>query len=444
MLPRDDTIAAIATAGGAIGIVRVSGARAAAIAEAVLRGAPALESHRARRCIAIDAQGARVDEVLAILMRAPRSYTGEDVLELQGHGGNATTERLLALVQAAGARPAEPGEFTRRAFAAGRLSLLQAEAVAEVIAARGASAARLAQEGLAGTLDAVLEGMAAEVLGVLAEVVAFVDFPEEDLAPLDRSALQARVDLVAGGLAAAVKRHEGYRVGRDGAEVAIVGLPNAGKSSLFNALLGRERALVSERPGTTRDVLEAQVVWEGQPIVLLDTAGEGEPADELERRGIALGRARAEGADLRLVLVDGTCAVTVEEARLVDAQRGPRLEVRAKCDLPMGRAAKPGDLGVSSRSGEGLEGLRRAVLDALGVGRLGDDALVPQTARQRDAMARAATALEQASARLSGGAPLELVVLELEVGRSALLEVRGIGATDDVLEVVFREFCIGK
>ncbi len=444
MLPRDDTIAAIATAGGAIGIVRVSGSRVAAIAAAVLRGAPPLESHRVRRCIAIDAQGARIDEVLVILMRGPRSYTGEDVLELQGHGGGATTERLLSAVRAAGARPAEPGEFTRRAFTAGRLTLLQAEAVAEVIAARGVSAARLAQEGLGGALDAALGGIEAAVLGAIAEIVAFVDFPEEGLSPVDRGALHARVSCVARALEAAVMRHSAYRVGRDGAEVAIVGLPNAGKSSLLNALVGSERALVSERPGTTRDVIEAQVCWAGQPIVLLDTAGSADAADELERRGIALGRARAEHADLRLVLVDVTRPVTEEERRLLDALQGPRLEVHAKSDLPAGREVPKAALAVSSRSGEGLDALRRAVLEALGVGRLGDEALVPQTVRQRDAMSRAAGALDQAAGGLLDEAPIELVLLELEAARSALLELRGIGVTDAVLEVVFREFCIGK
>ncbi len=442
MLPRRDTIAAIATVGGAIGIVRVSGPLAARIGARVLRGAPVLESHRARRCVAL-AGGARVDEVLAILMRGPRSYTGEDVLELQGHGGQATTLRLLEVVCDAGARPAEPGEFTRRALAVGRLSLLQAEAVAEVVAARSVTAARVAQASLAGELDAVVRRIETAVVEISAELVAWIDFPEEDLALAARAELARRVLSTAKTLGEGATRYSAYRAGRDGAEVAIVGLANAGKSSLFNALAGQERALVSERPGTTRDVIEAQVCWSGQSIVLLDTAGRSGGDDELERRGMALGMARAAAADVRLVLLDGSVRETLAEEQLVAEQAAPRLVARAKSDLPTERGPG-GEIRVSSRTGEGLEALRAAVIEALGVGRLGDDVLVPQTLRQQVAMQSAAGALEQAGALLAGTAPLELAALELDVARGALGELRGLGAKDDVLDVVFGRFCIGK
>lgn len=444
MLPRDDTIAAIATAGGAIGIVRVSGSQAAAIGARVLRGSPALESHQIRRCVAVDAQGRRLDEVLAIWMRGPRSFTGEDVLELQGHGGQATSQGLLAAVCAAGARPAAPGEFTRRAFRAGRLSLLQAEAVAEVVAARGSSAARLAQAGLAGELDAAVGRVEEEILGLLAQVEAGIDFPEEGLAPVGRDALAGRVRGTAEALVRAAAKHSVYRAGRDGAEVAIVGLTNVGKSSLLNALAGRERALVSERPGTTRDVVEVRMTWAGEPVLLLDTAGLAEGDDELEQRGMALGLARAEAADLRIVVVDGSQPESERETRLLASYGAPRLVVQAKSDLPAARPLRAGALAVSSKTGVGLDSLPARVLELLGLAGLGDDALVPQTVRQQRGLEVAAGTLERAARLLENAEPLEVVSVELEAARAALLELRGLGASEEVLEVVFRTFCIGK
>ena len=306
------TIAAIATppAAGGIGVVRISGPAAVGVAARVLGREPgALEDRRVTHGWARDPDsGGRLDEVLCLVMRGPRSFTGEDVAELHGHGGVINMRRLLAAVLAAGARPAEPGEFTRRAFESGRLDLTRAEAILGIIEAASDRALRVAQAQLAGRLGERVASLRSEATELLAELEASIDFPEEGLELGMRAALGGRAGGVGAACRALAETFAAGRAVREGIAVALCGEVNAGKSSLFNALVGRERALVSEEPGTTRDFVEAEVVWNGIRVTLIDTAGRRDARSELEGRGIELGEARAREADSRGVAGAGVVA----------------------------------------------------------------------------------------------------------------------------------------
>jgi tRNA modification GTPase len=475
----DDTIAAIATApgGGGIGIVRVSGPDAEAVLRAVVRPLPsAIESRRVYVGRAHDPRGgAPLDEVVTFLMRSPRTYTGEDVVELQGHGGVGNLARLLEAVLGAGARLAAPGEFTRRAFLSGRLDLSQAEAVAEVIAARGARALRLAHAQLRGALGARAGELQSALIAALADVEGTLDFPD-DVSGVGEgvAAAAARVAAEARTLAATYGRG---RAEREGVEVALVGRANVGKSSLLNALVGEERAVVDALPHTTRDYLEVPVEWDGVAVTLIDTAGADRGArtetDENGRavrgtgsgddasggaaqaRGMALGRQRAERADVVLVLVEATVAASGEEEALwAGLPEGcARVLVRSKGDLCVrGRGVVlPPWAGTqvvtSTVSGAGLDEVRRAVLHAGGVASGGGEApelVLVASARQRDALLAAAAAAEAAATQGAQGAPGELVAVELRAAAGALGRITGTDVTEDVLQEIFGRFCIGK
>src|SRR5215468_6661136 len=349
----DDTIAAIATAAGVggVGIVRLSGPEAIAIAADALGVAEAELDRRVRVGWAHDRAGRQLDQVLAFAMRAPASFTGEDVAELHGHGGGHNLARLLAAVVDRGARVAEPGEFTRRAVARGKLDLLRAEALLEVIHAGSERAWRLAQANLGGRLGDEARALERRSLAVLAEIEGAIDFPEDDL-ELDAD---ADIDRELGELGAACGRiADGFRHGRavsQGITVALVGAVNVGKSSLLNALVGRERALVGAAPGTTRDWLEVTDTWSGVAVTLIDTAGLRTTDDPVEQRGIALGEARVASADVVVVVNDGAAAWD-DGARF-----GARaVVIRSKADL--GGESGAG-LPTSAATGQGLEALRR-------------------------------------------------------------------------------------
>lgn len=435
----DDTIAAIATAAGpaGVGIVRLSGPRAIAIAAAVLDLAPARLDRRVRLGWARDAAGARIDQVLAFAMRAPASFTGEDVAELHGHGGAHNLQQLLAAVIARGARIAEPGEFTRRAVAGGKLDLLRAEALLEVIHAGSERSWRLAQATLAGTLGARISALEQRALALLAELEGRIDFPEEDLLPADVAWLEAELEALREACAALAG---GFRHGRaisQGIVVALVGRVNAGKSSLLNALVGTERALVSAQPGTTRDWLEVRDEWEGIAVTLVDTAGTRETADPVEQRGIALGEARVASADVVVVVNDGAVAWD-------DGQRhGERaVVVRSKGDL--GGEAR-GALTTSATTGQGLDELRRRVLEVAGVAdREGSEQAFVTTSRQQGLSAGARDAFAAAQAAWRERRVPEIVAIELRQGAYALAQLRGVEVGERVLDEVFARFCIGK
>ena len=350
----DDTIAAIATASGigGVGIVRISGPRAVEIACAVL-GVAEL-TREVRVGWARGQGGERIDQVLAFAMRAPASFTGEDVAELHGHGGPENLARLLEAVLGRGARVAEPGEFTRRAVLNGKLDLVRAEALLQVIQAGGERAWRIAQTNLGGRLGAAAEALERRVLGVLAEIEGRIDFPEEGIEAGDARAIEDEIETVR---AACARLADGFRHARavgQGISVALVGPVNAGKSSLLNALAGKERALVAPQPGTTRDYLEIVDTWNGVAVTIIDTAGTRATADAIEARGIALGEERVASADVVVVVNDGTSPWDD------GARYGERaVVVRSKADL--GGEVR-GALATSARTGQGLDALRQRVL----------------------------------------------------------------------------------
>lgn len=457
-----DTIAAIATAAGAggVGIIRISGPDAEAVLRRVAPGLPAqMESHRLTLARVVLA-GEVVDQALVVLMRAPRSYTGEDVAELHAHGGAVHLGRLLEGVLAAGARAAGPGEFTRRAFAAGRMDLTRAEAVADLVAAEGERAVRVAAAQLAGGLEKRVRGLRAELVALLAEVEATIDFPGEGLELIERGELARRAGLVAAGARALAETFRVGRVLRDGLEVALVGAPNAGKSSLLNALVGRERAVVSAEPGTTRDFVEARVSWAGAAVTLIDTPGEREVGG-VEGRALELARVRAEEADVRVVVVDAVGVGENRRQETGDRQQaagnggdgGERAEVVVlnKWDL-VGEAERAvarewgaGAVEVSALTGAGLGELVAAVLKVGGVSEGGgEEGVVVTSARQAELLAGCAVAATAASEGAGRGAHEELVAADLRAALVALSAVLGEGVGEDVIDAVFARFCIGK
>ncbi|MBA3451569.1 MAG: tRNA uridine-5-carboxymethylaminomethyl(34) synthesis GTPase MnmE [Deltaproteobacteria bacterium] len=434
-----DTIAAIATAAGpaGVGIIRLSGPRALSIAAEAL-GLPEAELDRSVRLGWVtDRSGTRIDQVLAFAMRAPASFTGEDVAELHGHGGVHNLEKLLASVIDRGARVAEPGEFTRRAVASGKLDLLRAEALLEVIAAGSERSWRLAQANLGGALGAEVAAIEQRSLAVLAELEGTIDFPDDDL---ETAAATWIHDEIVWLRAACARLADGFRHGRaitQGVTVALVGPVNVGKSSLLNALVGTERALVAEQPGTTRDWLEIRDVWDGVAVTLVDTAGLRETSDSIEQRGIALGEARVTSADVVVIVNDG--AATWDDG----SRYGDRaIVVRSKGDLG---GETRGAIVTSATTGDGLEDLRRRVLAVAGVAdREGSEQAFVTTARQQALAADAGAAFEAAALGWTAKRPPEVIAVELRSGAQLLAQLRGIEVGDRVLDEVFARFCIGK
>jgi tRNA modification GTPase len=459
-----DTIAAIATPPGAggVGIVRVSGPRAlAALARVVARPADSFVDRHFVASVARDPDtGERLDDVLCVVMRGPRSFTGEDVAEIHGHGGPINMARLLRAVLASGAgvRPAEPGEFTRRAFENGRIDLTRAEAVLAVIEAASERALRLAQSQLAGDLGQRIAELRRAGTALLADVEASIDFPEEGLELTERRELGGRAAGLAEECECLVATFEAGRALRDGVHVALCGPVNAGKSSLFNRLVGSERALVAAEPGTTRDFVEARVVWKGVSITLVDTAGLREAASDVERRGIELGAARARAADIEVHLVaadeldrkDGSIGessigdASGHESSIGNASAGNDrriLRVVSKGDRLVGMAAP--HLVTSALTGQGLAELMDAVLDRATSGGLADEGGALLTSeRQRARAAAAATAFARASR--ADAQPEEVTALELREAVEALAEILGERVGDEVLDALFARFCIGK
>jgi tRNA modification GTPase len=452
-----DTICAIATgSGGGIGIVRLSGPRAEAIVAEVVRPWPKSRppSHKLHYGHARDPRsGAVLDEVLAVVMRAPRSFTGEDVAEIHGHGGARVLERLLELVVASGARLAEPGEFTRRAFEAGRIDLTRAEAVAELIAAKSDRALAAAQALVGGALEKEIRGLRSQLVKALAELEGALDFPDERLETAPEREIADALDRLAARLKALAGTYR--RLIREGAEVALLGRANAGKSSLFNALLGEERALVDAEPGTTRDLVEAGLELSGVRLRLIDTAGErfgdteeaGAPAGEIERRGLELAHRRRDRADALILVVDATVGIQAGERALWEAMAGvPRVLVWNKRDLgpaPAGLPEGAHAIETAAPSGVGLDALRRELASALGASEPESGALSVGE-RHRAALLDGASALERASLALHSGEPAELAAIEARQALHHLGRVTGETVDAEVLDAIFARFCIGK
>ncbi len=456
----DDTIAAIATAPGAAGlaVVRVSGPRALACADAVFGGGVRLAesaTHTLHHGWAVDAAGARLDEVVAAVFRAPRSYTREDVVELSCHGGALPARALVDALLAAGARAAGPGEFTMRAFLNGRIDLVQAESVADLIDAETESARRLALSQLAGELSRRLAALSERVADAAAEVEARVDFAEDvggvEVPPHVVQAIGA----VAAELDGLLEGEAWARAVRGGMRVPLVGRPNAGKSSLFNRLVGEERAIVTAVPGTTRDRVSESVVLAGVRVTFSDTAGLRETSDPVESIGVARTHATLDESPVVVLVVDGAQPLSAEDAAMA-ARLADRRVVVALNKLDRPRAADAATVAaalgvppasvvdVSASTGDGLDALRSALLAALGV----RDGEAPEASvanpRHGEALERARAALRRAAEVAGRGEPGEIVAMELREALAAIGEVRGTDVGPDLLERIFSRFCIGK
>lgn len=456
-LPATDTIVAPATppGEGGIGIVRLSGPQAEAQLAAAFRGRiapPAMASHHLYHGRLCRRDGTPLDEVLAVIMRAPHSYTAEDVVEIHCHGGHQLLRGVLDLFLASGARLARPGEFTQRAFLNGRLDLAQAEAVAALIGAGSEQAARTALAQLDGRLSRLLHGFAKELRELLLLLEAHIDFPDDDLGHLDHAAVTARALAVHAAMTGLLQTFDAGRALREGVNVLILGRPNVGKSSLLNALLGEARAIVTAIPGTTRDTVEEQLVLGGFPLRLIDTAGVRETRDPIEEEGVSRARAKVQTADLVLLVLDSGEPLAAED-RMAMALAPPErtILVRNKCDLPPALAADqlsafPRQVEVSVHSGAGLAALQAAVVAHFGgtAGSETGDGVILTERRHREALAAALDALASFLRALESAAPLECLAFELRQVLAALGQITGETTPAAILDQIFSRFCIGK
>ena len=441
-----DTIAAVASPAGtgAVALLRVSGPEAMAVAGKVWRGR-GLEPRKATHGSIVDDSGQVLDSVVATFFKGPASFTGEDTVEICCHGGMLVTQRVLEVLLRAGARTAGPGEFTQRAYLNGKLDLTQAEAVMDVISAQTDAALRAAQRQLDGVIGARVTSLRDELLDVLAHVEAYIDFPEEDISPDTGVILRGSINSVAAGIDRLLATADQGRILREGALAVLGGVPNAGTSSLLNRLLGCERAIVSEIPGTTRDTIEEVIALQGIPLRLVDTAGLREVEDAVEREGVTRTRRMVDRADLIIEVVDAS-QPAVERVSLSGDSGAKFLLVLNKADLGIHDSWKDsGGVAVSSLTGQGVEDLTAGIVHALsagGEGFTGMEAAV--NARHKACLERAAGALRAATAQLDCAAAPEFVAVDLHDALIALGEVAGKTDTEDLLGVIFSRFCIGK
>jgi len=454
----EDTIAAIATplGEGGLAVVRLSGPKAIEIADQCFAPLgksslkPSLAPTHTIHYGHVTRRGQIVDEVLLSVMRAPRTFTREDVVEITCHGGLLLAKLVLDTLLENGARLAEPGEFTKRAFLNGRLDLAQAEAVAYLIHSRTEFALTAAQEQLAGKLSRRINQLRDDLMKTLAHVEAHIDFPDEDISPDTKAKLAARLENGLGFMDELLRTANEGQLLRRGIRAAIVGRPNAGKSSLLNQLLGHDRAIVSAIPGTTRDTIEETANIRGLPIVFVDTAGLREAGDEVELEGIRRSRQTLARAELILHVLDASEPFTAADGTYLAEFAGKkRIMVSNKIDLPrrLGFKAPAGlpVVEVSCVTGEGSERLKYAIKEMVWAGEIKAEMLqVMINSRHQEALKRAREASERALEGLQADLTLELVAMELRIAVNAVGEIVGKTTTEDLLESIFSQFCIGK
>ena len=457
----DDTIAAVATpiGEGGLAVIRVSGSKALQVADEcfVPAGRTSLKpSASATHTIQfghVVHQDRKVDEVLVAVMRAPRTFTREDTVEITCHGGLLPAKLVLDALLHAGARLAEPGEFTRRAFLNGRIDLAQAEAVADLIHSRTELALQVANEQLAGKLSQRINDLRDEFMKTLAHVEAHIDFPDEDIAPDTKDKLMARLDQGVDFMDHLLRTAQEGQILRRGIRAAIVGLPNAGKSSLLNQLLGHDRAIVSAVPGTTRDTIEETANIRGLPVIFIDTAGLREAGDEIELEGIRRSRQTLDRAELILHVIDASEAIQeADRSYLAEFAGKKRIVVLNKLDLRRSQnnqhdtgAIEERAVEVSCLTGQGIESLKDAIKNRIWSGEIKTEMLqVMINSRHQDALNRARTATVRTLAALRAGETLELVAMDLRIAVNAIGEIVGKTATEDLLDMIFSQFCIGK
>jgi tRNA modification GTPase len=443
-----DTIAAISTppGEGAIALIRLSGANVIQVADKVFRGKEEpsrFASHVQHFGEIFDGSDRLIDQVMLSIHRAPASYTGEDLVEISCHGGTLVAAKVLEACLRAGARAARPGEFTERAFLNGKLDLTQAEAVIDLIRARTDLALRSATEQLEGRLGEQIRKIRDELIALLAHVNASIDFPEEGIAPDEGETLQARFDAVREEIASLLATADQGRILREGVRVVIYGATNAGKSSLLNRLLGYDRVIVSDTHGTTRDVIEETLNLEGVPIRLLDTAGLGASASQLESQGIARTEKSLQLADLRLHIADRNAPKPPHfNGRTGDSDE---IVVLNKSDLPEDSDWKNFHaLRISCVTGEGLPQLQKEILTRISQHNLRPESTVAINTRHHDCLRRGLESCDRARTALAQKLSPEYVAIDLNEALRAVGEVIGVADVERILDSVFSQFCIGK
>lgn len=453
----NDTIGAVSTppGRGGIGIVRLSGPKARTIAEPMLKLRHPLAPARARFAEVLDLEksdaerGEVLDEAVVTWFQAPHSYTGEDIVEIAAHGSPVLLDYILRDCVRRGARLAEPGEFTQRAFLSGRLDLTQAEAVHDLIASTTLHQARVAARQLGGALSRQVAPVKERLVNLIATLEAGIDFAEDDIDLLPAPEIAARIEAIQAPLAALEQTFSYGRIVRDGFTLAIVGRPNAGKSSLFNRLVQRDRAIVTAAPGTTRDLVTERVSLKGIPLELVDTAGLRDTTDEAETIGVAKSREAMAEADIVLLVLDATAPLhTEDEAAIAAHTARPLLIALNKHDLApeMSSPAHSSHpvVQTSALTGEGIPELRRAILDLVGTTAPAGETALLTNLRQQQAVSTSLSSLARAHQAVAAAIPHEMLLLDLYESLQSLDALTGATTTDDILHLIFSTFCIGK
>lgn len=456
----ETTIAAIATAPGegGIGIVRISGSQAADVADALFHTKKIKSFHEAEPYRLyfghVVRKDQRVDEGLAVYMKAPHSYTGEDVVEIQIHGSTEALRETLELALENGALPASRGEFTKRAFLNGRLDLTQAEAVMDIIEARGSAALSQAESHLSGALSRFVKMSRDELTDLITKLEVTIDYPEEDLEDLTNEQIGEGLDGIEKSLSSLLKRSEEGRIIKDGLRTAIVGRPNAGKSSLLNALLQEDRAIVTDIPGTTRDTIEESIKIGGVPLVLMDTAGLRETDNKVEKIGIERAKKSMEQADLVLAVIDGSHPLEKEDKELLSSLQGRKsMVILNKYDLPQEVdeeeiKALAGDapvVSLSARYGSGMEELEEALRRLTETqDRDAGRRLFLTNLRHVDLVKKALEAVRRAQKSLQDGMPADCITVDLVEAWNRMGEITGETVDNELINKIFERFCVGK
>jgi tRNA modification GTPase len=458
---QEDTISAVATAvgEGGIGIVRVSGPQALVIADklfcsAVGKISSQTSSQHALYGRVVDGlTGEVIDEAIVLIMRGPHSYTCEDVVEFQCHGGPVPLRKLLQATLAAGARLAEPGEFTKRAFLNGRIDLTQAEAVIDVIRAKTEASLKVAVNHLSGTLSQQIKTIRNELLHMIAHLEAAIDFPEEDIEAVSAGQVQAWIEPVISQVSKLLVTSHSGRILRDGLKTVIIGKPNVGKSSLLNALLKEQRAIVTAIPGTTRDSIAEYVNVRGIPLKIIDTAGIRETQDLVEKIGVAKSRELIKEADLILVILDRSEALSSEDRQVIE------ITANYKGFILLNKADLPAVLGyedvkklavdwpiiqLSLETGEGLEQLEQQIVDEVYAGQISSEADYVNNVRHVNCLKQAEQQLKDALVAIEQGLPIDCIVVDLRGAWEVLGDIIGDTVGDDLIDQIFSQFCIGK
>lgn len=460
MIPSEfDTIAAISTplGEGGIGIIRISGKDAIKIADKIFHSPKGLKladvkTHTIHYGFIVNPQtGEKIDEVLVTVMRAPHTYTREDTVEINCHGGYITLKKILNLVLLHGARLAEPGEFTKRAFLRGRIDLSQAESVIDLIKAKTEQAQKIALDHLSGKLSEKINELRDAITRVCAHVEAYIDFPEEDIDGLTQEQIQSEINRVKEEIKKLIEGYEEGKIYREGLRAAIVGKPNVGKSSLLNALLMKDRAIVTEIPGTTRDIIEEYVNIKGIPLQIVDTAGIREAHDLVEAEGIKRSLKAVELAEIILLVLDSSKPIDSLDEEIINKIIHKKVIVvinkkdikSREFQLPESLKDKPA-VEISALKGEGIEELKELIFNTTITGKYEQEGVVVTKLRHKIALDNALEALENALQTFEKKEPLEITAMFLREALNCLGQIVGVVTTEDILNIIFSEFCIGK